>query len=569
MKRAILWLLVVGWFVTACAPAATGGQPSAAQPPPQAPVTLVAAVRYEPQSLAARAITPAGAAFYLTRRMFNADLAILDDQGNPQPYLAESLPQLNSDSWKVAADGTMETTYRLRPNLAWHDGTALKADDFVFSRSLYGAPWVGTASGPPISLIQDVAAPDDRTIIIQWKQPYAAAGALQSLGTGPGGLPPLPRSILGSALDSGSLETLVNHPYWTTAFVGLGPYKLEQWEPGAFIETSAFALHATGAPKIGHIKMQFTPDPNTGLATMLAGEIQFAADSAVGPSQTVTLLREMPSGTVSTVFYASQWRAIHFQGRSEFLSPSTLQDRRLRKALAFAIDRSALDDVVWNGQLPLANIMFSATSELGRAADAAVAKYTFDLRQSAQLMAEAGYTRSGDAPYASSSGRFSAELKANSGPENEVEMSGIASSWRQAGFDVQEAVLPVAQIQNVQVRATYPAMFIYSYTVGESALALVSSDNIPRPDNNWRGSSFDGYANPEMDRLISAFNAALAPSDRARVAADIARLYGEELPSISLFFGGQPWVFTSHLTGPKPVAPESNVGWDLQTWEFR
>lgn len=76
-------------------------------------------------------------------------------------------------------------------------------------------------------------------------------------------------------------------------------------------------------------------------------------------------------------------------------------------------------------------------------------------------------------------------------------------------------------------------------------------------------------ANPEMDRLISAFTVALAPSDRARVAAEMARLYSDELPSVSLFFGGHPWVFSSRLTGPKSATPESNVGWDVHRWEFR
>ena len=40
---------------------------------------------------------------------------------------AESLPQLNTDTWRVGSDGRMETTYRLRPNLTWHDGAPLTA----------------------------------------------------------------------------------------------------------------------------------------------------------------------------------------------------------------------------------------------------------------------------------------------------------------------------------------------------------------------------------------------------------------------------------------------------------
>ena len=45
-----------------------------------------------------------------TKRLFNAFLVYTDDQGQAHPYLAEAIPQLDSDSWKVAADGTMGLT---------------------------------------------------------------------------------------------------------------------------------------------------------------------------------------------------------------------------------------------------------------------------------------------------------------------------------------------------------------------------------------------------------------------------------------------------------------------------
>ena len=60
-------------------------------------------------------------------RALNAGLAINDERELPHPYLAEALPELNSDTWRVFPDGRMETAYRLRPNLTWHDGRPLTA----------------------------------------------------------------------------------------------------------------------------------------------------------------------------------------------------------------------------------------------------------------------------------------------------------------------------------------------------------------------------------------------------------------------------------------------------------
>src|SRR5581483_5963328 len=219
MIRALVLLMALVLLETAC----TGGAPStgsrssapaSSAQPAQPSRTLVVAVVDEPKTLAARLIGQVGRSLHF-RRIFNADLALLDDQKSPLPYLAEKLPQLYTDDWKVFPDGTMETTYHLRPNLVWHDGTPLTADDFVFSWEVFSTPELGQARSVPFRSIADVQAPDDRTILIHWTQPYADAGELQSLGASAlSGLPPLPRHILGSALDEGA-SSFVNAPYWT------------------------------------------------------------------------------------------------------------------------------------------------------------------------------------------------------------------------------------------------------------------------------------------------------------------------------------------------------------------
>src|SRR5262245_12845611 len=115
---------------TASAPSASpGSQAQPAAPPPSR--TLEMAIQVEPGGVASRALIERGVALHTTKRAFNADLVLLDDREAPHPYLAEALPQLNTDSWRVFPDGRMETTYRLRPNLTWHDGTPLTTEDYV------------------------------------------------------------------------------------------------------------------------------------------------------------------------------------------------------------------------------------------------------------------------------------------------------------------------------------------------------------------------------------------------------------------------------------------------------
>src|SRR5437764_903935 len=128
--RAVLrvGLLLVGLAtVAACAPAPStgeraGGSPGQASPAViQRPLIIIGG--RSPDSIASRPLrqirgsgSPAA-----TFRTFNAGLALNNERAIPGPYLAQALPQLDTDSWRVSPDGRMETTFVLRPGLTWHD----------------------------------------------------------------------------------------------------------------------------------------------------------------------------------------------------------------------------------------------------------------------------------------------------------------------------------------------------------------------------------------------------------------------------------------------------------------
>src|SRR5215208_2998322 len=64
--------------------------------------TLVLAHRHDPPTLAPKIAASSTAN---TTRIFNAALTLVDAQGSSRPYLAESVPQLNTDTWRVFPDG--------------------------------------------------------------------------------------------------------------------------------------------------------------------------------------------------------------------------------------------------------------------------------------------------------------------------------------------------------------------------------------------------------------------------------------------------------------------------------
>src|SRR5581483_8857175 len=155
--------------------------------------TLVIAARGEPPSIAARPLVPFSGALAPPTAIFNATLDENDEKGVTHALLAEALPQPNTDTWRVLPDGTMETTYHLRPNLTWHDGSPLTADDFVFAREVYANRAYGISGSLPHAMITDVSAPDPSTVVIRWKEPYPDAVELNDQA-----FAPLPRKLLQS-----------------------------------------------------------------------------------------------------------------------------------------------------------------------------------------------------------------------------------------------------------------------------------------------------------------------------------------------------------------------------------
>lgn len=181
----------------------------------------------------------------ITLAMFTSRL-VGQERGDPYPVLSTTVPELNTGTWRVFPDGRMETTFRLKPGLTWHDRAALTSEDFVFTQRLNLARFdlglsVSSITPAEHRAIEEVSAPDPQTLVIRWRTPYADAYNPS--------LKVVARHILEEALNTGEAHQLGSHLYWTTEFVGAGPYRLSRWEPGAFLEGTAFDGYSEGRPR--------------------------------------------------------------------------------------------------------------------------------------------------------------------------------------------------------------------------------------------------------------------------------------------------------------------------------
>ena len=530
-------------------------------------------VRYEVTDLAAK--IPGSSSPVVTKRVFNASLALIDGQGNARPEMAEALPQLTTDSWRVLADGRMDTTYRLKPNLTWHDGKPLTSEDFVFATRVYTSPALSIFIAQPQDRIDSIEAPDPRTILVHWKTIYPDAGALVF-----GDLDPLPRHLLETsmaALEDGSItaDAFTNLPYWTTEYVGAGPYRLERWSPGSQFEGQAFEGYALGKPRIPRLIVRIIGDENAVLSTVLSGNADFTADFTLRFEHGTVLQREWEQpGKGKVLFKPSSSVSQMVQLRPEFAAHPGQLDARVRRALAHTIDRDALNVGLFDGRGYTEGNLVPPTVSYFQEVDAAIAKYPFDARRADQFMTEAGFARDRDGFYAMTSGdRFHTDVRVTAGPEFERGQAILIDTWRQAGFDVSGSILAAAEARDRQARQTFPGMASRGGGYQESSL---TSAEIGSAANRWTGDNRGGWSNPVYDRLFDSFATTIDRGERTRISVQMLRLISEEVPIYPMYLGLQVNCQVAALTGPDPgtagfatLTPGTLPYWNISNWELR
>jgi ABC-type transport system substrate-binding protein len=183
-------------------------------------------------------------------------------------------------------------------------------------------------------------------------------------------------------------------------------------------------------------------------------------------------------------------------------------------------------------------------------------------------MTEAGFSKSSDGAYSGAGGRPSFELASTEALDFPREGAILVDELHTAGFTLQQRVVPSAQAQDAQLRATFPAMFTSNTDIA-SALRGLTSSQIPSPNNRWQGGNRGGWSSAEYDRFLNTFEQTLDHGERVNLLHQAIQIYTEELPAISLFFSAQPFAYVAQLSGPANAAPESNLAWNIQDWEWR
>jgi peptide/nickel transport system substrate-binding protein len=150
-----------------------------------------------------------------------------------------------AESWSVAPDGKTYT-FKLRPNVTFHDGSAMEAEDVVSSIKRVQSKEIASPLASRLSAVESVNAVDPQNVELKLKEPSAAL--LSSLAT---------IAIVPSAMEANK-DALQKTP------VGTGPFKFQEWQPNGYILLARNeAYWEKGLPKLAGLKFNIVPESAT------------------------------------------------------------------------------------------------------------------------------------------------------------------------------------------------------------------------------------------------------------------------------------------------------------------
>jgi peptide/nickel transport system substrate-binding protein len=331
------------------------------------------------------------------------------------PWLAER--------WELSSDST-RYTFQLRQGVTFSDGTPLDAAavKYNFDRILdpkTTSSYAKSLLGP----VDSVSAPDERTVVITYRQPFA----------------PLLQGLSLPYLGIQSPTYLRNAKSTTNTIVGSGPFLLDRFTKGSGSHLSrradytwgpGYAAH-TGPAHLDAIVFKYLPEASVRLGALASGQVQAIDDVPPADSRSVeandrlqVVTRENPG-----------------VNRSLFLNTSKapFDDVRVRQAFQSAVDVAAAVKAAYFGTLkPADNILGPATLYY----DPTIAGlWGLDLTKANGLLDQAGWTQKDAAGIRSKDGqRLRVQLVYDSASVSASDVTlaqAIQFSVKKAGFDLQ------------------------------------------------------------------------------------------------------------------------------------
>jgi peptide/nickel transport system substrate-binding protein len=478
-------------------------------------------------------------------------------KGEFLPLLATEQISLEKGTWRVNPDGSMDTTWKLKPGVKWHDGTPFTADDMVFSITARKDPAVAARNFGRLDLVQSVAAPDPLTFTMHWSSTYADANRAVDME-------PFPKHLFEETYLT-QKENFANSPYLTHQFIGTGPYRLAEWQSGSHMTFTRFEEYHQGRPPLDRVTVRFLGDSNAMVAYILSGNVDIPLPNAVNIDAAAEIQQRW-AGTGNEVRFdlTDGIQKVEVQFRPEVARPKEglATNVLVRQAFYHAIDRTTLVETVARGIPPLADSWISPKSALRPALESSIPQYPYDPARAQQLLAQAGWVRGGDGTLMNSATgeKFESELWTTN-PEDMKPVAVIASQWRTLGAQIGEYGVPAGRSNDREHAASYPLGFIVP---GEFVPNKFLSHEIRSAATRWIGQNRPGYANPRVDDLVDRLAVSIDTNERLTVQRELLQAAMGDVMTMPLYWGVAPVLQLKGVRSHETVSAPATIS----TWNF-
>jgi peptide/nickel transport system substrate-binding protein len=484
----------------------------------------------------------------------DTDLALLwasylflwNDRDQFVPELATSMP--SRENGGISKNGLV-VTYHLRRGVRWQDGAPFTAADVVFSWHEVMNPRNDSGGRQGYDLISRIDTPDNYTLVVHLKQKYAPfvatffsmSGTTYSI---------MPEHLLGKLPD-------VNDASFNQLPVGTGPFRVVSNDSTGIVLT-ANPDYWRGAPKLKEIDFRYIPRDREIIDLMKTHKIDFYENAA----QALEPELHGIDGATVYLYPFTRWTDIGFN-----LARPQLKDRRVREALAFAIDRNRLIERVTHG------VNFPADSDQPPffwAHDAHVPTYPFNPAMARRLLDRAGWRVGPNG------------IRARRGVTLKIEMVGSAGS--QTTADTETLIRHDWRAVGVQVSVrNYPSSTLYD-TIAEGGVeqrgkfdvAIEEWANGVDPDESElfmcrfappAGWNIYHYCNPALDAAETAGLSDYGHGHRKVDYDRVQEILATDLPIIVLWFAQRQDVVNVNLQNYRPAHAVSPF-WNAWQWSL-
>ncbi|MBM2812042.1 MAG: hypothetical protein HW416_2801 [Chloroflexi bacterium] len=453
-----------------------------------------------------------------------------DDVGRYEARLAARIPSLDDGSITILPDGRMRMSWTLRPNVKWHDGAPLTAEDVVFGYQVSVHPEIPVQLSGQVSAMESIEPVDSHNLVMTYRSTFYRAVEL-----GFRDLYVLPKHLL-AAQFQGDKDAFTRLPYFSTEYVHTGPFRVSEVVLGESVVMERFDDYFRGRPKVHTIVLRFIGDDNAMVTNMLAGAVDIAGELA---DSLVVRLRDDWKETRAGFVVSQQgnWRFISIQFHPQWGSPPELQsDVRVRRALALGIDREAIAEAVVPGFPDTSADTFMVKGDaLAATVGTPFARYRSDPAQAARDLEEAGWRRGADGRLTNAAGQ-PIRLDIRTTAAYEIELAAVGNDWRRLGFEVTEEVMSRALSQDREYIAKFPSAEISAQSNSDSIFRRFDSRGQPLPENRYVGSNGGHYVNPTLDTLIERLYSSIDARQQGELLKEMGELIATDLPALPMYF---------------------------------